>query len=249
MQLEINKKISNKSVDFLVLFNYNLTVNQSRRPLLTKQVPSWFGQNIFIILFWKWKVGVNYAHFFCDNLNFENILRGYPAIKDLLINEQINAKEVRLNGENGVTYGIVTLSEAKKIAEEQELDLVLISPVAVPPVCKVMDYGKYRFDMLKREKEAKKKQKVAEVKGMQLSMNIADNDLQFKAKNVRKFLTNGDKVKVVLRMFGRQLANPQLGMPIMQKFAEMLSDVGEVTSPAAINGKQIIMVISPKNTK
>ena len=187
--------------------------------------------------------------FFVTIFNFENILRGYPAIKDLLINEQISAKEVRLNGENGVTYGIVSLAEAKKIAEEQELDLVLISPVAVPPVCKVMDYGKYRFDMLKREKEAMKKQKVAEVKGMQLSMNIADNDLQFKAKNVRKFLTNGDKVKVVLRMFGRQLANPQLGMPIMQKFAEMLSDVGEVTSPAAINGKQIIMVISPKNTK
>lgn len=102
----------------------------------------------------------------------------------------------------GVTYGIVSLDEAKRIADEQGLDLVLISPVANPPVCKIMDYGKYRFDMIKREKDAKKKQKVAEVKGMQLSMNIADNDLNFKAKNVKKFLTNGDKVKVVLRMFG-----------------------------------------------
>lgn len=112
-----------------------------------------------------------------------------------------------------------------------------------------MDYGKYRFDMLKKEKEAKKKQKVAEVKGMQLSMNIADNDLAFKAKNVRKFLTSGDKVKVSLRMFGRQLANPQAGLPIMDKFYQMLSDVAELTSKPEINGRQIIMVLSPKNTK
>ncbi len=166
-----------------------------------------------------------------------------------MINEQIKAPEVRLNGEMGVTYGIVSLEEAKRIAEEQELDLVLISPVSNPPVCKVMDYGKYRFDMIKREKDAKKKQKVAEVKGMQLSMNIADNDLNFKAKNVKKFLTNGDKVKVVLRMFGRQLQNPQMGMPIMEKFANLVADCGEVTTPAAINGRQIIMVISPKNSK
>lgn len=149
----------------------------------------------------------------------------------------------------GVTYGIVSIVEARRIAEEQGLDLVLISPLATPPVCKVMNYGKYRFDMMKREKDAKKKQKVAEVKGMQLSMNIADNDLNFKAKNVKKFLANGDKVKVVLRMFGRQLQNPQMGMPIMEKFANLVADEGEVTSPATVNGRQIIMVISPKNTK
>ena len=112
-----------------------------------------------------------------------------------------------------------------------------------------MDYGKHKFDTIKKEKEAKKKQKVSEVKGMQLSMNIADNDMQFKAKNVRKFLTNGDKVKVSLRMFGRQLANPQMGMPIMQKFFDMLADVGELTSKPEINGRQIVMVISPKSTK
>ena len=149
----------------------------------------------------------------------------------------------------GVTYGIVSLEEARRIADEQNLDLVLISPTANPPVCKVMDYGKYRFDMMKREKDAKKKQKVAEVKGMQLSMNIADNDLNFKAKNVKKFLANGDKVKVVLRMFGRQLQNPQMGMPIMEKFASLVSEEGEITSPATVNGRQIIMVISPKSTK
>jgi len=167
----------------------------------------------------------------------------------LLINEQIKVQQVRLVGSQGEALGIVSLSEAMAKAEEENLDLVLLSPNAVPPVCKIMDYGKHRFDTLKKEKEAKKKQKVSEVKGMQLSMNIADNDMQFKAKNVRKFLANGDKVKVSLRMFGRQLANPQLGLPIMDKFYEMLSDVCELTSKPEINGRQIVMVLSPKTTK
>lgn len=112
-----------------------------------------------------------------------------------------------------------------------------------------MDYGKYRFDAMKKEKDAKKKQKVAEVKGMQLSLNIADNDMAFKAKNVRKFLSNGDKVKVSLRLFGRQLANPQLAFPIMEKFCELLEDVADVTSKPEQNGKQITMVLSPKKSK
>lgn len=141
------------------------------------------------------------------------------------------------------------MKDALNRAEEESLDLVLMSPTATPPVCKIMDYGKHRFDTIKKEKEAKKKQKVSEVKGMQLSMNIADNDMQFKAKNVRKFLLNGDKVKVSLRMFGRQLANPQMGMPIMEKFYEMLSDVCDLTSKPEINGRQIVMVLSPKNQK
>lgn len=189
-----------------------------------------------------WEVGLLVSHFF-------SILWRYPTIKELIINEQIRVSEVRLIGNDGTAFGIVSLNEAKSKAEEFELDLVLISPTANPPVCKIMDYGKYRFDMLKKEKEAKKKQKVAEVKGMQLSMNIADNDLAFKAKNVRKFLVGGDKVKVSLRMFGRQLANPQAGMPIMDKFYQMLSDVADLTSKPEINGRQIIMVLSPKNTK
>lgn len=112
-----------------------------------------------------------------------------------------------------------------------------------------MDYGKHRFDMAKREKDAKKKQKVSEVKGMQLSLNIADNDMAFKAKNVRKFLLAGDKVKVSLRMFGRQLANPQSGFPIMEKFYELLKDVCTITSKPELNGRQIIMVLSPINQK
>ena len=166
-----------------------------------------------------------------------------------MINEQITAKEVRLIGSDGTQHGIVPIAVAMQKADEEEFDLVLISPTANPPVCKIMDYGKYRFDASKKEKDAKKRQKVAELKGMQLSMNIADNDMQFKAKNVRKFLTNGDKVKVNLRMFGRQLANPQMGLPIMEKFYELLSDVADLTSKPEINGRNIIMVLSPKNTK
>lgn len=143
----------------------------------------------------------------------------------------------------------MSLNDAKAKAEELGLDLALISPNANPPVCKIMDYGKYRFDEIKREKEAKKKQKVVEVKEMRLSMNIAENDMAFKAKNVRKFLTDGNKVKVSLRMHGRQLQNPQMGMPTMNKFYEMLADVCDMTSKPEINGRQINMVLSPKNVK
>ncbi len=179
---------------------------------------------------------------------FFNLKWRYKIIKDLLINEQITADNVRLIGADGTQHGVVTRLEAMQMAEDAELDLVLISPTAVPPVCRIMDYGKHKFDTLKREKEAKKKQKVAEVKGMQLSMNIAENDLAFKAKNVRKFLLAGDKVKVSLRMFGRQLANPQMGMPIMEKFYELLSDVCTMTSKPEINGRQIIMILTPNTT-
>ncbi len=176
----------------------------------------------------------------------KNISWEVKTIKDLLINEQITHKQLRLNYESE-TFGIVTLSEALKKAEELALDLVLIAPTAEPPVAKIMDYGKYRFELLKKEKDAKKKQKVSEVKGMQLSMNIADNDLTFKAKNVRKFILAGDKVKVALRMHGRQLANPEYGFPIMEKFVTMVgSDVAEVTAKPAVNGKQIIMILSPR---
>ena len=170
----------------------------------------------------------------------------YKTIKELLINEQIREKQLRVNYEGG-TYGILSLSEAQNKADEAGLDLVLIAPVAQPPVAKIMDYGKYKFELLKRQKEAKKRQKVTEMKGMQISLNIAENDMAFKAKNVRKFLAAGDKVKVALRMFGRQLANKQQGFPVMTRFYEMVGeDVCEITSPASINGRQIIMVLSPK---
>lgn len=143
----------------------------------------------------------------------------------------------------------MSLSQAEELALQEGLDLVLISPNAKPPVCKIMDYGKYKFDTMKREKDARKKQKVSEVKGMQLSLNIQDNDMQFKARNVRKFLLAGDKVKVSLRLFGRQLANPQNAIPIMEKFYELVSDVSTITSKPKQNGRQVIMVLSPTTTK
>lgn len=108
-----------------------------------------------------------------------------------------------------------------------------------------MDYGKYRFELIRRQKEAKKKQKVSEIKGMQLRLNTADNDMAFKAKNVSKFLQNGDKVKVSLRMHGRQLANPHMAIPVLEKFAELVAEDGEITSKPVINGRQAIMVLSP----
>ena len=166
------------------------------------------------------------------------------TIKELLINEKITAPQLRLNTETG-THGIVSLAEALRLAENSGLDLVLIAPLAEPPVAKIMDYGKFKFDFLKREKEARKKQKVSELKEMQLSLYIADNDLNIKAKKVRKFLEEGDKVKVALKMHGRQLANPEQGIPVVRKFAEILSDISEISQQPAVNGRQIIMILQP----
>ncbi len=140
----------------------------------------------------------------------------------------------------------MSYNDALNMAYDKEMDLVLISPQANPPVCRIMDYGKYRFNTLKREKEAKKKQKVAKTKDMQLSWAIADNDMMIKAKHVREMLEDDIKVKVSLRMHGRQLANTDQGMQVMLKFAEILSDVGEVTAKPELTGRIINMVLSPK---
>ena len=134
-----------------------------------------------------------------------------------MINEQIRDKEVRLIGENGELIGIMPARDALKLAEEAELDLVKIAPTAKPPVCKIVDYGKYRYEMLRREKEAKKKQKVTEVKEIRLSPNIDDNDLNTKAGQARKFITKGDKVKVSLRFHGREMAHMSSGKEILDR--------------------------------
>lgn len=125
------------------------------------------------------------------------------------------------------------------------MDLALIAPTASPPVAKIMDYGKYKFELMRRAKDAKKRQKTNEIKGMQLRLNTADHDMDFKARNVKRFLENGDKVKVALYMHGRQLANPTQALPVLEKFAELVADVGEITSKPAVNGRQAIMVLSP----
>ena len=163
-----------------------------------------------------------------------------------MINEQIRDKEIRLIGSDGEQLGIMSSREALKKAEEAELDLIKIAPKAQPPVCKIMDYGKFRYEQTRREKEAKKKQRVIEIKEVRLSPNIDNNDLNTKANMARKFLTKGDKVKVTLRFRGRELAHVDNGKAILNSFAEMLSDVAVVDKPAKFEGRSMIMFLAEK---
>lgn len=169
-----------------------------------------------------------------------------PAISELLINEQIRDKEIRLIGENGEQLGIMSARDALKLAREAELDLVKIAPAAKPPVCKIIDYGKYRYELARKEKEARKKQKTVEVKEVRLSPNIESNDLNTKVNMARKFITKGDKVKITLRFRGREMAHMQSSKHILDDFAEMLSDVAAIEKPAKLEGKSIMMVLTEK---
>ena len=170
-------------------------------------------------------------------------------MKEALKNEQIVLPEVRLIGSQGEQLGIVSSEVANEMANEQNLDLVLIAPDAKPPVCKIMDYGKYRFDELKRLKDQRKNQKVAKLKEMSLSMVIDDHDLEIKAKQVCKFLSEGSKVKVNIRMSGRLQARPQVGIDIMNKFATLVESVGTVEKPPMVNGRNIFMFLAPISNK
>ena len=163
-----------------------------------------------------------------------------------MINGQIRDKEIRVIGENGDQLGIMSPKEAMKLAQEADLDLVKIAPKAQPPVCKIMDYGKFRYEQTRREKEAKKKQRVIEIKEVRLSPNIDNNDLNTKANMARKFLTKGDQVKVTLRFRGRELAHVDNGKAILNSFAEMLSDVAVVDKPAKFEGRSMIMFLAEK---
>ena len=163
------------------------------------------------------------------------------------LNEDINDREVRLIGENGEQMGIVSSDEALRIAEERGLDLVKISPQAVPPVCKLMNYGKYRFEQTKREKEARKNQKQAEVKEIKMSLNIDTNDFNIKVKNCIKFLQNGDKVKVTIRFRrAREMSHMNLSEDLMKKFLDAVSEYGGSEKPSKLEGKNYAIVLSPK---
>ena len=166
--------------------------------------------------------------------------------KELLINDKITAEEVRVISENGEQLGVMSLSAALDKASGNGLDLVCMNPSAVPAVCKIMNYGKYKFDMLKKEKEAKKNQKVTELKEIQLSMTIDTHDLEVKAKHGNRFLSEGNKVKVVLRMRGRQQAYANMAVDVCKKFAEMLAENGAVDKEPEIVGRNIIMIVNPK---
>ena len=163
-----------------------------------------------------------------------------------MINEQIRDKEIRLIGENGEQLGIMSAREAMKLAEEAELDLVKIAPTAKPPVCKIIDYGKYRYELARKEKEARKKQKVVEIKEIRLSPNIDSNDLNTKMNAAKKFLSKGDKVKITLRFRGREMAHPELGNATIKRFADACADVGVIDKLPKMEGRSLIMFISAK---
>lgn len=170
-------------------------------------------------------------------------------MKETLKNEQIVLAEVRLIGPQGEQLGIVSSEVALAKAQEEDLDLVLIAPDAKPPVCKIMDYGKYKFDELKKLKDQKKNQKVLKVKEMTMSMTIDKHDLEIKAKQVCKFLAEGSKVKVSIRMRGRQMARPQAGVEILNNFAELCASVGQVEKAPEVNGRNIFMSLAPISNK
>ena len=163
-----------------------------------------------------------------------------------MINEQIRDREIRLIGEDGEQLGIMSAREAMKIAQEAELDLVKIAPAAKPPVCKIFDYGKYKYEQARKEKEAKKKQKTVEVKEVRLSPNIDTNDLNTKINNAKKFISKGNKVKVTLRFRGREMAHVQQSKHILDDFAETLADVAVVEKPAKMEGRAMSMVLAEK---
>ena len=163
-----------------------------------------------------------------------------------MINEKIRDREVRLIGVNGEQLGIMSSREALKLAEEAELDLVKIAPTAKPPVCKIIDYGKYRYELARKEKEAKKKQKVVEVKEIRMSPNIESNDLNTKMNATKKFLEKGNKVKITLRFRGREMAHMQSSRHILDDFAKNLADVAVIEKAPKVEGRSISMVLTEK---
>ena len=171
------------------------------------------------------------------------------SIKEMQINEEIMDKEVRLISSDGEQLGIVSSAQALKLAAEKNLDLVKIAPQAKPPVCKIMDYGKYRFEQSKREKEAKKNQRVVEIKEIRLSPNIDVHDFDTKVGHARKFLAAGNKVKVSIRFRGREMTHTDLGLTTMAQFADDCADIASVEKPAKLEGRQMLMFLAPKSAK
>ncbi|MDR1573840.1 MAG: translation initiation factor IF-3 [Clostridiales Family XIII bacterium] len=174
---------------------------------------------------------------------------GANISKDNQINEEIRDKEVRVVGSDGTQLGIMSLRAALDLANEKKLDLVNIAPKAQPPVCKILDYGKYRYEMQKREKEARKKQKTIQIKEIRLSTFIEEHDLSVKANNAVKFLKEGDKVKVSLRFRGREKDYSSKGLDVMRRFAEHTKEVGTVERKPEFEGRSLIMIMTPKGEK
>ena len=171
------------------------------------------------------------------------------ATKELQINEQIRDNEVRVIGEDGAQLGVMSAAEAQVLADERGYDLVKIAPTATPPVCRIMDYGKYRFEQAKKEKEARKNQRLVETKEIRLSLNIDVADFNTKAKHAMRFLQDGNKVKVSIRFRGREMGHPEIGLETMNRFAETCSEIGSVEKPAKMEGRNMLMFLAPKSAK
>ena len=168
---------------------------------------------------------------------------------ELLINEEIRDREIRLIDENGEQLGVMSTQQALQLAEDRGLDLAKIQPSAVPPVCKLLDYDKYRYEQAKRERENRKNQRVVDIKEVQLSATIEENDVNTKAKMAIRFLENGDKVKVSIRFRGRQITHSEIGLKVMQDFAERCKEVSMVERRPLLDGRNMIMILAPKAVK
>lgn len=191
-----------------------------------------------------------FACFFCWHFRWnEPQNTGRCTIKELPINEEIRVKEVRLINNEGEQLGVMSTEAANQKALDAHLDLVLMSPQAKPPVCKMMDYGKYRYDLLKKQKEQRKNQKNMEVREIRLSPRIDDHDLETKAKKAIEMLSDGDKVKVSVRFRGRELGHTDLGREVLDDFVELTAEVGEVDKKPAMEGRNMIMFLVPRSDK
>ena len=166
--------------------------------------------------------------------------------KEMLINDEIREKEVRLIDSDGSQLGILSIDDARQKAENKGMDLVLIAPQAKPPACKIMDYGKYKFEQGKREKEARKNQRVVNIKEVRITPSIDVHDFNTKVNQTVKFLKSGDKVKVTVRFRGRELHHSQLGMDLLAKFADAIAETGSVEKAAKLEGRNMTMVVAPK---
>ena len=186
----------------------------------------------------------------CDGIRFYLFLEVLNISKfDHQLNEEIRDKEVRLIGADGAQLGIVSAAQANQMAEEQGMDLVKISPNAVPPVCKIMDYSKFCYDQKKREKDAKKNQKVVEIKEIRMSPSIDTNDLNTKIKAAQKFLADGNRVKVSVRFRGREMAHTNIGEKLLLDFAEACSEIAVTEKNPKLEGRFMAMFLTPKNSK
>lgn len=231
----------------MYISNDKITFVKKKQPFLTMQL--WV--SLVIYLDYLCEVitiienGVQRRFFYI--IKFALIFSEVKTInKNYIVNEDIRDKEIRAIGADGSQLGILQTKEVLKMAEEAELDLVMISPNAKPPVCKIMDLGKFIYEQSKKEKEAKKKQKVVSIKEVRVSLTIEEHDIEIKAKNARKFLLDGDKVKITVRFRGREMELSHLGAKILENFANKLADVGNIEKPIKKEGRNMTVVIGPK---